>query len=655
MIAKIEKINNNKTIVIDGVCYPPIAYRSFRPMPSNIRQFSKSGVCLYQMLVSGRKNGHGVPYSFYGGVWLDKDQYDFKPFDNQIEMFKKFAPGCKIMVMLQLDAPLQWLKSHPESYDGYYRIGEAAIDESYILAAEKYIKAFLEYAQKKYDDTIFGYSFSAGYCTEWFDTLKYYTPSKKKADLFEKWSNGKTVPTKEEMYDISGSCMRSPSSNTAMYRNFCCTLVPKVIKRFAKIIKDTTNYSKIVGLFFGYSDGPDEGWQIASSTNGYEEVWADSNIDMLFAPATYSCNDNCRELEGASTYQYLVDSVALHDKPYLHEIDHRTFLADYPLENGMILESYKDLKTTIEILRRELSCTLAKGGALWWFDFYGNYYACPELEEEIVKQIDIYKKVCQKRRESVSQVAVFADPMSFNLLKEKLNLTVDYVRKNKNNLHKCGAPFDCFNLSDICNIDLSKYKLFVFLYAPKISDDVRCAIEKIKGHKVFIHLPDVASKDGLDYSAAGKICNMKLEAEQKGTKAVYNGQKFGFHVDVEPIFKIADKDAKTLAKYENGDICAAQKENTIYCAVGDIPTSFWRKILKTADVDIYTEKDVALYADSRMIACQFPENTTDILNVKSHGKKYTELFTGKEHVSENGIIQFEHTDYQMMLFLKDED
>ena len=59
MIAKIEKINNNKTIVIDGICYPPIAYRSFRPMPSNIRQFSKSGVCLYQMLVSGRKNGHG--------------------------------------------------------------------------------------------------------------------------------------------------------------------------------------------------------------------------------------------------------------------------------------------------------------------------------------------------------------------------------------------------------------------------------------------------------------------------------------------------------------------------------------------------------------------------------------------------------------------
>ena len=49
MIAKISQLNGNKIIEIDGKPYVPVAYRSFRPIPSNISQFYRSGVRLFQI------------------------------------------------------------------------------------------------------------------------------------------------------------------------------------------------------------------------------------------------------------------------------------------------------------------------------------------------------------------------------------------------------------------------------------------------------------------------------------------------------------------------------------------------------------------------------------------------------------------------------
>lgn len=651
MNARIEKINGNRMIVIDNAKYLPVAYRSFRPMPSNINQFYRCGVRLYQIQVSGRKNMNGVPYSYYGGVWVGEGKYDYRPFDEQINMVKKFAPEAKIMVMIQLDTPLWWLEKHPDSKDSYYCIGEAAFDEEWIKDAADYINNFVEYAEKNYGNDIFAYSFSGGIATEWFDKLEYYVPSDKKERAYKEYSGGLDVPNKTDLNDVSGICMREPNSKEAVYRNFCCTLTPKLIKRFAKIFKEKTNYNKIVGLFFGYTDCPSAAYQIASSTNGYEEVWKDKNIDMLFAPASYSYGDNSRELNGASSYQYLVDSVDLNGKLYLHEIDHRTHLAQFPLENGTFLSTYEDLFTTREVLRRELVTALCKGGSLWWFDFYGNYYACPELEEEISLQIKAANTIIQKERKSVSEIAVFADPMGFNLLKEKLNLTVDYVRKNRNNLHMCGAPFDYYNLNDITKIDVSKYKMFVFLFAPVISEDVRNTIDKLDNKmKVYIHLPDVASKESLDFSAMEKLVGIKLSEEKQSEKAIYNDKTFGFHTKVSPLYKIVDN-VQVMANYENGDIAAGIKNNNAYIGVSDVPSQLWHDLAKISGVHIYTDKSTPVYADSRFIACQFPENRSDVLYLKEDGE-YIEVFSGKEYKSVNKMLEFKHYNYQMMCFVK---
>ena len=132
MISQIKKTDGKRMIYINGTEYTPYMYRSFRPSPASISLFHRCGVKLYQMLVSGRYSTLGVPYSNYGEVWVGNGKYDFSPFDNQMAMFKRFAPDGKFMIMVQLDAPLWWLKEHPNSDDGYVYLGKAALDEEWI-------------------------------------------------------------------------------------------------------------------------------------------------------------------------------------------------------------------------------------------------------------------------------------------------------------------------------------------------------------------------------------------------------------------------------------------------------------------------------------------------------------------------------------------
>ena len=651
MVSEIKKTDGKRMIYINGTAYTPYMYRSFRPSPSSISLFNRCGVKLYQMLVSGRYSTLGVPYSNYGEVWVGKGKYDFSPFDNQMAMFKRFAPDGKFMIMLQLDAPLWWLEEHPTSDDGYVYLGKAALDEEWIRDASEYARAFLKYAEETYGEDIFAYAFSSGHCTEWFDYPGYYEPSKLQQEDY-KTKFGTEIPTEKELRSTDGIFMREPTSNEFVYRNYACSIIPKVIKHFAKIFKEETAYKKITGTFYGYTVNASPGYQICVSSVGYESVWADKNIDMIFAPTSYSRGDDVRELTGSSTYQCLVDSIEANDKLYLHEIDHRTHLAGFALENAKIIESYPDAATTIEMLRRDLCTSQCKASALWWFDFLGGYYNCPELEAEVSLEVKIMDRLSKMKHESVSEIAVFADPPSFNYLKEEYNLTVDYVRKNLKNLHKCGAPYDVYNLSDITRIDLSKYKMLVFLYAPKISDEIKQIINGTPDKlKVFIHTPGVIINGKIDFSAIEDMTKTKVSEMSEYKNAVYLGTVFGFSSNIKPTFKVTDEDAEILARYEGGDVAVSRKKDRVYCGVGNIPSALWLKLATTAGVHIYSDKLVTTYADSRFISCQFPEDCLDSINVKEDGI-YIDLFTNKEYKAENGILEFYHTSYQMMMFVK---
>ena len=283
-------------IAIDGQHYVPAAFRSFRPTPANVSLFQRADVKLYQMLCTGLDSTLRIPYSLYGGIWVGDDAHDFTAFDNQMEMFVKYAPDGYIMVMIQLDMPVWWRENNPDVCDSYYGFGNAVLSEKWKSDAERYLEAFIKYAEDKYQDRIFGYSFSGGLATEWFDN-SFAIADANKEDTYKSYLNDPSAkaPTKEELAELGESVFRKPDSNEAKYLNFSCDLTADTICRFARAAQKILQKRKLLGIFYGYIIC-DSFRQNLWTINGYEKVWASDDLDMIFSPAAY--NEH-RELEGS--------------------------------------------------------------------------------------------------------------------------------------------------------------------------------------------------------------------------------------------------------------------------------------------------------------------------------------------------------------------
>ena len=366
---------------------------------------------------------------------------------------------------------------------------------------------------------------------------------------------------------------------------------------------------------------------------------------MFFSPAAYY---NARLASGVSTYQNTVNSLELHNKLYLHEIDHRTYLATFPIDTGYFMHSdYKDEAETIRVLRRELCTAAAKGGALWWFDFFGGYYASPGLEKEIKLQTEILERLYKMPRKSVSEIAVFIDPKSFNYMKDQTSMPFDFTRLTRDSLNECGAPYDLYNQKDLSLIDTDKYKMFVFINSLEMSGEVKKLIDTKLSSKsvVFMYAPNLYS------GGISEICPIKLkEMDDPTAKIEYKGEVFGFTDPAAPMFEVDDPDAEIMAKYENGKSACAKKGNRYYIATAKATPTLWRDIAKEAGVHIYTDKRGALYVDSRFIARQtmFEE---DIELTLPFDCTLEEVFEGGIYKTENKVLKYKAEDGKTKMFI----
>ena len=216
-------------------------------------------------------------------------------------------------------------------------------------------------------------------------------------------------------------------------------------------------YEKVVGTFFGYH------CMRANVNMAYlnDKVYTSPDIDMIFSPAEY---DEFRQLDAPSGFQLAVGSLNLNEKLYIHEIDHRTDLAKYPMEHavsgnakqyrmvgGMLNDCYETEFEGVMVLRRELALTMQNGNALWWFDFFGNYYASPTYENEIKNAVNIMNKIYTngRNRKSIAEVAFIVDNRSFKYMHEGNDIKWNLIRYNHYNLGKAGIIHDIYNVEDI--------------------------------------------------------------------------------------------------------------------------------------------------------------------------------------------------------------
>ena len=283
----------------------------------------------------------------------------------------------------------------------------------------------------------------------------------------------------------------------------------------------------------------------------------------------------------------------------------------------------------------------------------------------------ISEKIAFLQSFAVSEIAVFVDPMSFLNIQENSNIFTEMVRMNVDELWRCGAPFDFFNLNDLPLLDKNKYKLYIFLNALNPKEEISEYIKReLKDkYKFFVGAPGYASKEQLDGDGIFELTGIKAKAftTNELETARYNGKEFGYkngnyiytrkyvskNEPISPLFEITDDTVEPLAYYDNGKLAYGYKDKTFYCTTGNIPYEIFRDAAEMAGVHLYTKDGHGLAVTSSFIAintigCEqctvtMPEDCR-LIDLYEEGKFYrTEnrkfTYTAEENTSKLFLIR----------------
>jgi len=518
-----------------GMAMMPEPYVSDDLVTLSCRDFAAAGVDLYsEILWSWMTPGQGC-----SGWWLGPGEYDFDRVDRRIRAIVSANPNALIFPRVKLNPPGWWLKEHP---DEITRDGDGKPSQQVSLASrawedayERMLRDMIRHMEASdYAGHIIGYHPAGGGSSEWFwwgDSGKIdYSPAAVRR--FRQWLSDDYGGDVEALRRAWGDpqatfdaaqppplslrqatphgLFRDPVKGrwAIDYRRFLSAMVSHNITRSCRIVKEETDGDKLAGVFYGYS-------LYCLNTDGFqglEEVLGCPDVDFLAAPTAY---DRRRGGEAGSFISAYTASYRLHNKVYWDEVDTRTHL--FP---GHVSYRTESLPETLAVLRRAAGQSLSRGTSLWWFLLAGNAtFHQAEVMEDVARLRDACEEALQADRESVADVAVFADERSMHLCAGNNDLRRALTRDALDELACMGAPYDLYLLPDIRNDRLPDYKLYVFLNAFIVDEDTREAIKarvrRGNAVAVWVYAPGYVTQDGFSQAGLSDLTGLSIRAGEE--------------------------------------------------------------------------------------------------------------------------------------------
>lgn len=653
---KLTRKNGVLKIDIDGKLYEPLSFKSFRPTEKNISDFSKAGLKLFSILSSGMISLLEVPYSLYGESWIDDEVYDFDPVDRQIELFIKNAPDGYFALMIQLDTRPWYTEKHGVPYT-FTSLSQTAADEKWRELASKYLKAMIRHTEEKYGDKFYGYFMLCGFTTEWFSHFDEEASHPIKEEAYRKYKNDENarIPEKE-ILDISANESFMPESTrreVSSYRRFHAELIADTLLYFAGEAQSVLNHKKLLGVYFGYL------FELVGSrlwNDGhlaYEKVFTSPDIDMISSPSSYAF----RSGDSVSAFMVTYNTLDLHNKLYYLEFDHITHLAPPDVDGIMIPGGENKLPDhvhTLNVMQRDFMLCASKGAALWWFDMFEGWFYSDEMMSAIKQMIGISEKYSSKEQHSVSEIAVIASGNDLYSVNKNSTLNDLCLGMQREGLARMGAPYDIYSVCDVFNADFSKYKLIIFLDAFEPNDDFRNFAESLKADGrtlLWLYAPDYVQNGISGIQQMTDINVVKLIGNED-TVNTHQGILTYNHLP-QPRFFIEDGDVLPLGIYNNTEKVAIGAKRfgaytSVYSAVGNLDGGTLREIARNAGVKIYSE-DCPVYVNSLFLGVY---NLKDTVIFCEDGT-YTDVFTNKTYISENGKMNIPAGEFASKLLVKD--
>jgi len=649
---------------------------SFESAPSyNIGQFAKAGVKLYQL-----------------DIWFEEMMPEDGPVDitlarKQIAGVLAQCPDAAVMFRLQVKAPEWWLEEHPEEWVRYadtevipepykpsHQVPEwqeltpiarvSYASEAWQRKGEEILKEFcLKMAETPEGKHLFGIQIANGINGEhhqWAfvkhdpDTsepmLRYFRNFLKEKYGTEKalrkaWNDPKASFTTAsipgmERHITSEGIFRDPACEMAVadYYEALHKSVTGSILSFAKVIKANWPTPIAVGSFYCYYLSM-FGRQAAGGHLCEEDILNSPDIDFICAPQAY--NKNSRLPGGPGLSRGLIESIRLHGKLWLSEMDQPTHYG-FVILGG--LQKYP-LEESVQIMRKFVLEPFVRGAGMWFYDFgpvmSSGWWDHPVYMEEIARIRSIEEQYFSRQGQSPADVLMVFDTKVFlhtaSLEADDPITDIASVNVVPIEAFKSGAAVATCYLSDLPQMDLSPYKAVVFVNCFLLSEQYRRWIRSnvAAGGRSLVWLTAPGYNDGrcLDVKQISETVNMNIvksissvipdmkftpemgSSVQEGSqianlaKTVFTDKKDGAKAVSQPFFYVEDKSVRTLAQTTDSSgsvrIAGAVKEGKnstdYFFTLPLLSGSLWKELFQKAGCHIYSPDGDAIIAGSGLI------------------------------------------------------
>lgn len=547
--AKIVPHNGVPTLAINGVYHPGIfGYVGWNWLTArkSVRDFAASGFHLYEIVFQ--------PWTLWKNGRLNVDDLE-RRLNSQIVSIAAQDPDALIFLRYWLYVPRDWSKFYPDEVirydDGSSEIpllGGPWAHASYASPVwraqyREMLRGLIARLKKSpYADRIFMVRVGYGNCGEWnsfgYHNNKFpgYSPhmraayrewlkkrygsldalNRSRKSTYGDWDSVE-VPSRAERLAGTGSLLRSPESNCADFYRFFSDYTVELIADFGKTVKDASDGKLLYGVFYGYFLHHLTGTPYHSLDSGHYamgKLLRQPEVDTVCSPYNY------HRRERTISIGMPLESIKLHGKLFLAEMDLPTHLADPAKYHGTAGEHFKydaaEAKT-LTLYRRDYGRVLTWGVGGYWYDFAHHWYEFDAFRKFAHTSARIGREAAAGADlRSTAEVAVILDEESIFSLSPDSGKWASELRETLGcTLESVGVPIDFWLASDLDAAVKRGYKLLIFADWFRPAPELEKSLAGYNG-KVLVLAPGNTPEHGISAPTNLSAAEVRAVMEKAG-------------------------------------------------------------------------------------------------------------------------------------------
>lgn len=652
-----------------------MAYISYYPEQSRYEKMYQSGTRFFSLSIT---LGDG----FYGayrngkvrldkkGVWDAPGTIDYTLIDRSIREITDVAPDALIFPRIYCDAPSWWCSMHPadtnRSFSGLPQrqsFSSMIWREETVAVLKSIVRHF---RQSAYSSRIAGIHVTAGETEEsvhhqWLGPSDYSLVSQKRfrewlfntcqqdesriRERFGKNLDEIDIPAPEEREKAGIGDFYDPEINQLSidYQLFRCDEIAGALETFCKSVKEESNGSLFTGVFYGYTLVE---WRDHLALS---RMLKSPFID--FFSCTNGAGKNTRLGEHDMHFLTETDSIQKAGKLFFYEADTRTSNSRWISEMKPDVDPYHEydlpnwlgpetIEKSLELLKAVFSRVICTGSVHWWFDLWGGWYDDRRILEQFGEMQKIGNESLHLPRGSVAEVCVFVSEKSLACYATATR-KFTWISRQMQQIGRIGAPYDIFLSDDLSELDVSRYKMFIFLNAFQISSEEKKAIREkcMSGDRTlfWLYAPGVAGMKGSE-TIQDSYTNMELSVRE-GTgdrdarvltgsrELVYKGARVNPFVSIKGgASRIYgwDNDKNAILGERNDEGCTQ-----VLATLPPVPWEIIQYFAVQSGVHIYCPGGEVVYANQGYLAVSAKNPGKRMIHLRAK-KGLSELLAGGE-------------------------